>query len=133
MMVRTGRAKFQKLMSSMALVAVPMKTVLPSINPASTSIGDRPVVGDARMAIRITPETYSGVAVETIEKADSTRSVPEPSRMPESTPSSSETGTISNITASISQLVRPRPRPTVSETGTLKTVDIPQSPCSRPQ
>ena len=106
-MVITGRAKFQKVMSSMALVAVPMNRVLPSIQPQEARIGERPVVAEAKSATRITPETYSGVAVEAMEKVDSTRSVREPSRMPDSTPRISDVGTMTSMTASISQPVWP--------------------------
>ena len=37
---------------------------------------------DAKMTVKMTPETYSGVAVVAIEATDSVRSVRDPSRMP---------------------------------------------------
>ena len=46
------------------------------------------------MTVKMTPDTYSGVAVEAIEATDSVRSVREPSRMPARMPISSEIGTI---------------------------------------
>ncbi len=45
---------------------------------------------EAKMTVKMTPETYSGVAVVAIEATDSVRSVREPSRMPASTPISSD-------------------------------------------
>ena len=74
-------------------------------------------------ATRITPETYSGVAVEAMEKVDSVRSVAEPSRIPDSTPRSSAVGTITSITASISQPVAASFSPSESATGFLKKVE----------
>ena len=104
-MVMTGREKFQKVILSMALVAVPMNRVLPSIQPHSASMGEMPPVAEARRAMKITPETYSGVAVVTMATVESTRSVREPSRMPDSTPKRSEAGTMTSITDIISQPV----------------------------
>jgi len=56
---------------------------------------------EAKRAVKMTPETYSGVAVEAIEATDSVRSSREPSRMPASTPISSEIGTMTIITQNI--------------------------------
>src|SRR3990167_79618 len=103
--VATGSAKFQKVMSSIAEVAVPWNRVLPEIQPQSARMGDRPAVAEANSATRITPDTYSGVAVEAMAMVDSTRSSFDPSGMPDRTPSSSEVGTITSITASISHAV----------------------------
>jgi hypothetical protein len=69
-------------MSSIADVAVPWNRVLPEIQPQSARSGDRPAVAEAKSAMKITPETYSGVAVVAMAKVDSTRSVRLPSRMP---------------------------------------------------
>ncbi len=85
--------------------------VLPSIQPCSASQGESPVVVEAKSAISTTPETYSGVAVDAMEKIDSPRSSREPSRIPESTPIRSEVGTITIIiTQSISQPSPPAAR-----------------------
>jgi hypothetical protein len=111
-------------MLSMAEVAEARNSVFfGSIRPYSARIGDRPVEAVARSATRITPETYSGVAVEAMEKVDSVRSVAEPSRIPDSTPRSSAVGTITSITASISQPVAASFSPSESATGFLKKVE----------
>ena len=54
------------------------------------------------MTVKMTPETYSGVAVVAIEATDSVRSVRVPSRMPARMPISSAIGTIVTITQNIS-------------------------------
>ena len=119
-MVSTGRKKLLKLASSIAPVAVPLNHLSPTAEEAKT-------------AIRITPETYSGVAVVTMAKVESDRSVREPSRIPASTPRSSAEGTISIITQNISLAVRPKRVAIISPTSVLKTVDVPQWPCRMPQ
>ena len=83
--------------------------------------------------MKITPETYSGVAVVAIEAVESVLSVREPSRIPASTPTMSAEGTMSTITQNISLAVRLRRMPMIVVTGSLKTVEYPQSPCRIPQ
>ena len=60
---------------------------------------------EAKMTVKMTPETYSGVAVVAIEATDSVRSVRVPSRMPARMPISSAIGTIVTITQNISMPV----------------------------
>jgi hypothetical protein len=55
-----------------------MNKVLPSIQPIDASRGEIPVVAEAKRAMKITPETYSGVAVVAMAKVDRTRSVRDP-------------------------------------------------------
>ena len=125
-MVITGRVKFQKVMSSVAEVAVPRNRVRRPSMPSRFTSHDRSTVVEAKTATRITPETYSGVAVVAMAAVDSTRSVRLPSRMPASTPMISELGTITSITASISQPVADSERVSTSPTVCLNTVDQPQ-------
>ena len=94
----------------MALVAVPLNHFSPTVDEVKT-------------AMKITPETYSGVAVVMIEKVDSVRSVVEPSRIPASTPTSSAEGTISTSTQNISLPVRPSRVPIMPETSSRNTVE----------
>ena len=61
----------------------------------------------AKITVKMTPETYSGVAVVAIEATDSVRSVREPSRMPARMPISSAIGTIVTITQNIRMPVAP--------------------------
>ena len=110
-----------------------MNRVLPEIQPCSASHGDSPVVVEAKRAISTTPETYSGVAVEAMEKIDNPRSSRDPSRIPDSTPIRSEAGTMTIITQSINIPVAPRRSAMICETGCLNTVEKPQSPCNTPQ
>ena len=86
------------------------------------------MAGEASSTTKITPDTYSGVALVAMEKVDSTRSVREPSRIPAKTPISSATGTITSITANISQPVAAIDLPRENRTVFLKTVDTPQLP-----
>ena len=119
-MVITGRKKFSKLASSIAVVAVPLNQFIPKVAVAKTEI-------------KTTPDTYSGVAVETMETVDRVLSVRDPSRMPASTPRISAPGTMTSITQSISLPVRPSRVATMPDTSSRKTVEYPQSPCRMPQ
>ena len=78
---------------------------------------------EVKTAMKITPDTYSGVAVVMIEKVDSVRSVFDPSRIPASTPTSSAEGTISTSTQNISLPVRLSRVPMIVETCSLNTVE----------
>ena len=75
------------------------------------------------MAIKMTPETYSGVAVVVIAKVDSVRSVREPSRMPATMPTMSALGIITIITQNISFVVSAKRFPMIDPTSSLKTVE----------
>lgn len=87
-------------------------------------MGEMPrTVAEAKITMKMTPETYSGVVVVTMAKPDRMRSVQEPSRIPDSTPRSSAVGTITIITQSISQEVMESERAITSDTGCLKTVE----------
>ena len=121
--VRTGKKKFQKVASFIALVADPKNRVLLSIHPHSANTGDIPNFDDASTAIKITPETYSGVAVVAIEKVESDRSSRVPSRMPARTPTIKAEGTIRSRTKNISLPVKPNRLITVGPTSSLKTVE----------
>jgi len=104
----------------MALVAVPLNHCIPKVAVAKTEM-------------KTTPETYSGVAVVTMDTVDRLRSVRDPSRIPASTPMTSAPGIITHITASISLPVRASRVATMSLTSFLKTVEKPHSPCRMPQ
>ena len=132
-MVRTGRVKFQKVMSSIAERDEPRNSVRPSIQPFSASQGDSPAVDDARRMMKITPETYSGVAVEAMEMVERVRSVRLPSFMPARMPMIRAAGTMTEKAMSISQPVSARRPPTMAETLLSETVENPRSPCSTPQ
>jgi len=82
-----------------------------------------PTAEEAKTAIRITPETYSGVAVVVIAKVESVRSVRDPSFMPASTPTRSAAGTIRRITQNIRYPVRPSRVPMMPATFSRKTVE----------
>src|SRR3569623_2517595 len=88
---------------------------------------------DAKMTVKMTPDTYSGVAVEAIEATDSTRSVREPSRMPARMPISSEIGTITASTQNINNPVAPRAGNSLAATVVLNLVEQPKSPCRTPE
>ncbi len=109
-MVSTGRKKFSKFALSIADVAVPLNHFNPTAEEAKT-------------AIKITPDTYSGVAVVVMEKVDRVRSVFDPSRIPASTPIISADGTISTITQNISLPVRPSRVAMIVDTSSLNTVE----------
>ena len=115
----------------MAEVAEPRNRVLPSIQPQSARIGERPNLEEASTAMKITPDTYSGVAVVAMEKVDSDRSSFDPSRIPASTPTISAEGTISNNTHSISLPVSASRVSDGAPTSSLKTVETPNRPARR--
>ena len=92
--VTTGRKKFSKFGLSIAAVAVPKP------------FGVR--TQSAKTDIRITPETYSGVAVVTIAKVDKDLSVRLPSRIPANIPTIKALGTIKAMTQNIKLPVRPK-------------------------
>ena len=75
------------------------------------------------IAIKITPETYSGVAVVVIAKVDSVRSVRDPSRMPATTPTINALGTITSITQNMSFAVSDKRVAMMELTSSLKTVE----------
>src|SRR5690606_16467360 len=119
-MVITGRKKFSNVMPlSEALAADPLN----HLNP----------MDEAKAAIRMTPETYSGVAEEAIEKVEIERSIRDPSRMPDRMPRASATGTIVAMTQNIRIPVRVSRVPTILPTESLNTEEKPQSPCKTPQ
>ena len=70
----------------------------------------------AKMMVSTTPETYSGVEVVAMEITERTRSSREPSRMPESTPMTSATGTITAITQNIRSPVASSAGPSLVQT-----------------
>ena len=88
---------------------------------------------DAKMTVKMTPETYSGVAVVAIEATDSVRSVREPSRMPARMPTSSAIGTIVTITQNIRMPVAPSAGNSFDATVVLNLVEQPKSPCRMPR
>ena len=101
-----------------------MLKVALSIAPVAVPLNQRsPTAEEAKTAIRITPETYSGVAVVVMAKVDNVRSVRDPSRIPANTPSSKAEGTISTMTQNISFAVRPRRVEMISPTSPRKTVE----------
>ena len=120
-------------MWSIALEAEPLKSVPESSRPQCVKSGDRPTVEEPRSTISTTPETYSGVAVEAIDSVDSTRSVREPSRIPDRMPMISEVGIITISTQSIRRPVSPIRIAMIVETGCLNTVEVPQLPWTMPQ
>src|SRR5690349_7192018 len=83
---------------------------------------------DAKMTVKMTPETYSGVAVEAIEATDRVRSVREPSRMPARMPTRSEIGTITSRTQSIRMPVALSAGNSFEATVVLNLVEQPKSP-----
>jgi hypothetical protein len=87
----------------------------------------------ANSAVKRTPDTYSGVAVVAIEPMESVRSVREPSRMPASTPISSDSGTITTITQNMSMPVAFNASGKRSLTVVRNAVEQPKSPCSTPE
>jgi hypothetical protein len=105
--------KLAQVISSIAEVADPLNHFNPNAE-------------DEKIAINTIPETYSGVAVDVMEKTDKLLSSFEPSRIPENIPSSNAAGIITNITVSISQPVRPNLLVNMSKAGSLKTVEYPQ-------
>jgi len=88
-----------------------------------------PTAEDVKIAMKITPETYSGVAVVTIAPVESERSSREPSRIPAKTPMISAPGIITIITQNINLPVSARRVLTTSKTGSLNTLENPQLPC----
>src|SRR5215475_13770510 len=67
-----------------------------NVNPFVIAVAADPLSQpsqDAKIAVKMMPETYSGVAVDAIEATERPRSSLDPSRMPASTPISSATGT----------------------------------------
>src|SRR5215475_12266452 len=117
-MVITGRVKLVKVKPFvMAVAAEPL---------------NRPS-HDAKIAVKMMPETYSGVAVEAIEATDRLRSSLEPSRMPASTPISNETGTITIMTQNIRIPVALRASGMRCATVVRKAVEQPKSPSSTPE
>jgi hypothetical protein len=80
------------------------------------------------MTVKMTPETYSGVAVVAIEATDSVRSVRDPSRMPARMPTSSAMGTMVIMTQNIRMPVAPSAGKSLSATLVLNLVEQPKSP-----
>src|SRR5690349_3557867 len=116
-MVITGRVKLVKVIPLLSAVAAdPLR--MPS--------------QDAKMAVKMMPDTYSGVAVEAIETTDRVRSSRDPSLIPASTPIRSDTGTITIITQNISKPVALRASGMRWATVVRKAVEQPKSPCSTP-
>jgi hypothetical protein len=107
--------------------------VRPSIQPFSASQGEMPAVEEARSTMKMTPDTYSGVAVEAMAKVDRERSVRLPSRMPARTPTSSAAGTITAKAQNIRMPVNFSRPPMMLATSSSETVENPRSPCSSPQ
>ena len=88
---------------------------------------------EANTAVKMMPETYSGVAVETIEPTDKPRSSLEPSRMPASTPIKSDTGTMTKVTQNMRMPVAFRASGSRTDTGVRKAVEQPKSPWMTPE
>src|SRR3954453_17045016 len=88
---------------------------------------------EAKTTVKMTPDTYSGVAVEAIEAIDRTRSVRDPSRMPARMPTSSDTGTITPSTQSIRMPVAPSAGNSLAATVVLNLVEQPKSPSITPE
>src|SRR5690606_19868862 len=87
---------------------------------------------EAKMTVKMTPETYSGVAVVVIEATERERSMRDPSRMPARMPISSEMGTMVTITQNISLPVAASAGQSFAETVVLNLVEQPKSPCNMP-
>ncbi len=83
----------------------------------------KPTAEEAKTAMKITPDTYSGVAVVAIEKVESVLSVLDPYFIPANTPTISAIGTISIRTQNISFPVSPNRVETSGPTSSLKTVE----------
>src|SRR6056300_1007199 len=113
--VRTGRKKFSNVAASAACVAVPLNHF-------------RPKADDANTVIKITPDTYSGVAVVVMAKDDRLRSSFDPSFIPAKTPIIKADGTINTMTQNMSFPVNPKRVLTISETSALNTLENPHSP-----
>jgi hypothetical protein len=88
---------------------------------------------EAKMTVKITPETYSGVAVVAMDATERLRSVRVPSRIPARIPMSSEIGTIVTITQNIRMPVAPRAGNSFAATVVLNLVEQPKSPWSTPE
>src|SRR5690606_30327377 len=88
---------------------------------------------EANMTVKITPETYSGVAVVAMEATESVRSVRVPSRIPARMPISSEIGTITAITQNINMPVAPSAGKSLFETAVRNLVEQPKSPWMTPE
>ena len=88
---------------------------------------------EAKMTVKMTPDTYSGVAVEAIEATESTRSVRDPSRMPARMPIKSDTGTITANTQNIRMPVAPSAGNNFEATVVLNLVEQPKSPSRTPE
>src|SRR5262245_31408721 len=116
-MVITGRVKLLKLTPLVVAVAAEPLSKLSQ---------------DAKTAVKMMPETYSGVAVDAIEATDKLRSSLDPSRMPASTPTRSDTGTITTMTQNIRMPVALRASGSRCATVVRKAVEQPKSPCSTP-
>ena len=71
----------------------------------------------------MTPETYSGVAVEAMAKVESDRSARLPSRMPASTPTRRAAGTITAKAQNMSLPVKASRLPTMAPTSSFDTVE----------
>ena len=108
--MRTGRKKFSKLASSIAFAAVPLNHFSPKAVEENT-------------AIKITPETYSGVAVVVMEIVDNVRSVRLPSRIPANTPMINALGIMSSMTQNINLPVRDNLINTSLPISSLNTVE----------
>ena len=107
-------------------VAEPFKIVRFSVQPQLLRSGLNPNLLEAKSAINITPDTYSGVAVVVIVAVDSVRSNLEPSRIPAKTPRINAPGIIKRKTQNISAPVRDRRLSITLATGSLKTQLWPQ-------
>src|SRR5271154_7377014 len=87
----------------------------------------------AKIMVRTTPDTYSGVEVVAIDRIESERSAREPSRMPETTPMRSATGIMTAMTQNMRIPVARSAGQSLSTTLTLNLVEQPKSPCSTPE
>ena len=84
------------------------------------------------MTVKMTPETYSGVAVVAIDATERLRSVRVPSRMPARMPIRSAIGTIVTMTQNIRMPVAPSAGNSFAATVVLNFVEQPKSPCKMP-
>ena len=85
------------------------------------------------MMVSTTPDTYSGVEVVAIEITDRVRSVRDPSRMPDTTPIASATGTMTASTQNMRIEVASSAGPSFLTTLTLNLVEQPRSPWRTPE
>src|SRR6185312_3537500 len=116
--VITGSVKLTKVMPlNVALAAEPLN------QPSQV----------AKTTVKMTPETYSGVAVLAIARIESVRSVLDPSLMPARTPMMSAPGTMTIITQNIRMPVDSSAGNSLLATLVRNFVEQPKSPSKTPE